>query len=105
MRRLALAGLATAALVAPAAAQLGNGLPECQRSYKEFWSALPAIAVKELTGAQLAAVHRYALRGYDGCTSGDQRVVTEDFFKRLAAIRAGKTEELFRQLDRSLPAK
>ena len=59
----------------------------------------------ELSGAQLAQMNRYALRGYDGCTSGDERFTTENFFKKLEAINPAKADEFFRDLEKSFPAK
>jgi hypothetical protein len=105
MNRLALALVAGAAFAAPAAAQIGSGLPECEANYKAFWSRLLVSGVKEFTGPQLAQIHRYALRGYDGCTSGDGRFKADTFFKRLEEIRPAKADEFFRDLERSFPAK
>jgi len=100
MRRLAFTLLALAALLGPAAAQLGTGLPECDRRYKEFWSR--AAAGKELTGGQLATVHRYALRAYDGCTSGDEHMLSGDFLNRLAGISGANADEALRDIGRAL---
>jgi hypothetical protein len=104
MKLVALAALAAIALAVPASAQVGSGVPECERNYRAFWTGmLPA--AKALTGPQLAQVHRYALRGYDGCTSGDERFKADDFFKRLEAIKSAKADEFFRELEKSFPAK
>jgi len=92
-------------MAAPASAQVGSGVPQCDGNYKAFWSATLPAAAKELSGAQLAAIHRLALRGYDGCTSGDERFVAQDFFKKLAEIRPAKADDLFRELEKSFPAK
>jgi hypothetical protein len=103
-RVFALCVFALGALAAPASAQIGSGVPKCERDYQEFWARMSSGPAKELSGAQLAQINRYALRGYDGCTSGDERF-TESFFKRLEAINPAKADEFFRELERSFPAK
>lgn len=105
MKLVALAVFAVAALAAPASAQIGSGVPECVRNYKAFSSSMLNGAGKEFSGAQLAEINRYALRGYDGCTSGDERFMAENFFKTLEAIRPEKADEFFRDLEKSFPAK
>jgi hypothetical protein len=105
MKRVALSVFACGALVAPALAQLGSGVPKCERDYQEFSARMLSGPAKELSGAQLAQMNRYALRGYDGCTSGDERFTTENFFKKLEAIDPAKADEFFRDLEKSFPAK
>ena len=106
MQRVALGLVALGALAASASAQIGSGAPKCERDYQEFWSRMSSSgAAKELSGAQLAQINRYALRGYDGCTSGDERFKGEDFFKKLEAINPAKADEFFRELEKSLAAK
>jgi hypothetical protein len=105
MKRVALSVFAYGALAAPALAQLGSGVPECERNYQEFSARMSSGPAKELSGAQLAQMNRFALRGYDGCTSGDERFTTANFFKKLEAIDPAKAEEFFRDLEKSFPAK
>src|SRR5947207_2618850 len=105
MRCVALSLVALGALAATASAQVGSGVPKCERDYQEFSARMSSGPAKELSGAQLAQMNRYALRAYDGCTSGDERFATENFFKRLEAIDPAKADEFFRDLERSFPAK
>jgi hypothetical protein len=105
MKRLVLAALALGAVAAPAAAQIGSGQPRCEEDYKEFLVRMSDGPAKELTGGQLAQISRYALRGYDGCTSGDERFTSGAFFKRFENLQAAKADEFFRELERSFPAK
>jgi hypothetical protein len=100
MKRLALAVLAAAAVSSPALAA------NCDKDYKEFWERTGREAfAKQLTGQQLAQLNRYALRGYDACSSGDERFNAENFFRKLDAQGLSKAEDLFRQLDRDSKAK
>jgi len=105
MKRVAVAVLAAAALAGTAAAQIGSGTPKCESDYKEFWGRMASGVAKELTGAQLAQLNRYALRGYDGCTSGDERFAARDVFKRLEAIDPKTADRFLRDLETSIPAK
>jgi hypothetical protein len=103
MKRIALALFAACALAAPALAQLGTRVPECERAYQGLWlGALPA-ANKDLSGADLAELHRYALRAYEGCTSGDERALADDVFKRLARVRPGNADAWLREMKKPLP--
>jgi hypothetical protein len=92
-------------IVGAASAQIGSGAPKCEADYKEFWQRMSNGAAKALTGAQLAQLNRYALRGYDGCTAGDEQLATETFFKKLGSIDPARADEFFREFERSLPAK
>jgi hypothetical protein len=105
MKQVVLSVFAAGALAAPALAQLGGGVPKCERDYQEFWVRMSSGPAKELSGAQLAQLNRYALRGYDGCTSGDERFTTENFFKKLEAINPAKADEFFKDLEKSFSAK
>jgi hypothetical protein len=105
MKRVVLSVFTFGALVAPAFAQLGGGVPNCERDYQDFWVRMSSGPAKELSGAQLAQMNRYALRGYDGCTSGDERFTTGSFFKKLEAINPAKADEFFRELEKSFPAR
>ena len=105
MKRIALALFAACALTAPASAQLGTSVPECERGYRELWLGVLPAANKDLTGTQLAELHRYALRAYEGCTSGDERASAEDVFKRLARVRPGNADAWLREMKKPLQAK
>jgi hypothetical protein len=105
MKWVALSVFAFGALAAPALAQLDSGVTKCEREYQDFWVRVSSGPAKELSGAQLAQINRYALRGYDGCTAGDERFMTENFFKKLEAIDPAKADEFFRDLEKSFPAK
>jgi hypothetical protein len=103
MKPLALALLTVSALATTASAQLGGGLPECERNYRGMWLSTLPTAAKDLTGRQLAEFHRYALRAYDGCTSGDEAAFAQAFFSQLAS--AANADQWIRDLARSLAAK
>ena len=105
MKRMAPALFVACALAAPASAQLGTGVPECERGYRQLWSGVLPVANKDLTGTQLAELHRYVLRAYEGCTSGDERAMAEDVFKRLARVRPGNAEAWLREMKKPLQAK
>ena len=92
-------------IAVPAFAQIGGGVPKCERDYQEFSVRMSNGPARELSGAQLAQLNRYALRGYDGCTSGDERFTTENFFKKLEAINPAKADEFFKDLEKSFSAK
>jgi hypothetical protein len=99
----AIAVLATWWLLGAAAAQVGRGSPRCERDYKEFWSKMSTGVASKLSGAQLAQLNRYALRGYDGCTSGDGRFTADNFFKKLEAIDPSRADEFLRNIEANLP--
>ena len=100
MKRLALAVFAVGALSAPAMAA------NCDKDYKEFWDRLSSQAsAKKLSGQEIAQLNRYALRGYDACSSGDERFTAESFFRKLTAQGSSKAEDLFKELDRKGAAK
>jgi hypothetical protein len=105
MKRIAPALFAACALCAPAAAQLGTRVPDCERGYRQVWLGVLPAANKDLTGTQLAELHRYALRAYEGCTSGDERASAEDVFKRLARVRPGHADAWLREMKKPLQAK
>jgi hypothetical protein len=105
MKRVVLSLFAFGALAVPAFAQIGGGVPKCERDYQAFSVRMSSGPAKELSGAQLAQMNRYALRAYDGCTSGDERFTTENFFKKLEVINPAKADEFFRELEKSFPAK
>src|SRR6516225_5368820 len=82
--------------VAPASAQLGSGLPDCDRTYRDIWLGALPVAAKDLAGGELVDLHRYALRAYDGCTSGDERSVAEQYLRQLQAIRGADSAQRLR---------
>jgi hypothetical protein len=101
MKRLTLAAVALAAFAVPASADLN-----CEKDFKAFWERLAKEApAKALTGAQYAQVSRTALRGYDACTSGDERFSAKNFFEKIDLNAPAKADELFRELDKNKPAK
>jgi len=77
MKRLILAGLAAAALSAPAMAA------DCAKDYKAFWDQIDREKYAKMSAEQFADLSRTALRGYDACTAGDERFTAENFFKKL----------------------
>lgn len=102
MKRLALAVIAVGALTTPASAQSLN----CDRDYKAFWDKMATNqAAKQLTAAQYAQLSRTAVRGYDACTSGDERFNVENFWKKLELISPAKASDIFKDLEKNLPAK
>ena len=109
MKRSALAlvaaSVAGCALIAPASAQVGSGVPDCDRTYRDMWLGMLPVAAKDLNGGELAELQRYALRAYDGCTSGDERTLAQDFLRRLDSVRGPDAAERLRALVKSLPPK
>ena len=100
MKRLALAVVAFAALSAPALAA------DCAKNYKDFWDKMTTNGpAKQLSGDQYAKLSRMALRGYDACTSGDERFTANNFFKKLESVSPAKADEFFKDLEKSFPAK
>jgi len=94
MKRFALAIVAVAAVAAPASAQNLN----CEKDFKEFWERISRQGAKDMTGKQLADVGRVAVRGYDACTSGDQRFNAKDFFDKLGPAGA-RPEDVFQEIN------
>jgi hypothetical protein len=93
MKRFVLAMLGIAAVGAAASAQNLN----CDADFKAFWERT-ATGAKQATGKQLADTARVAVRGYDACTSGDQRFNAKDFFDKLSPTGA-KSEDIFKELE------
>jgi hypothetical protein len=50
-------------------------------------------------------MNRVALRGFDSCTAGDEKFTAEGFFKKLAETPAAKADDIFREINKNLPAK
>jgi hypothetical protein len=106
MKRFALAALALAALAVPASAQTYGGAPACAKDYKDFWDKISNSGpAKQLSADQYAKLSRMALRGYDACTSGDERFTANNFFKKLESVSPAKADEFFKDLEKSFPAK
>jgi len=95
MKRFALAVIAVAAVGATASAQNLN----CDKDYRAFWDRMNQGSAKQLSAKQLADTNRVAVRGYDACTSGDQRFNAKDFFDKLGPAGA-KPDDIFKEIDR-----
>jgi hypothetical protein len=91
MKRLILAGLAAAALSAPAMAA------DCAKDYKSFWENLDRSKYAKMSAEQIADLSRTALRGYDSCTAGDERFTAQNFFKKLDQLGPNaKASDIFK---------
>ena len=76
MKRLLLAVGLIAALSGPAAAN-------CPQDYKIFWDKFDRSKYAKMSAEQIADLNRTALRGYDACTTGEERLWANNFFKQL----------------------
>ena len=88
MKRLALAVVAISALSAPALAA------NCAKDYKEFWENMDRARYAKMSAEQIADLSRTALRGYNSCTSGDERFTAPTSSRssmRLARMRRRPT--------------
>ena len=101
MKRLALAALACVAIVGPASAAENLN---CEKDFRAFWDRMISAGAK-LSGKELAAINRVAVRGYDACTAGDERFNAKNFFDKLTGQYGLKPEELFREMDSHSGAK
>ena len=91
MKRLALAVVAIGALSGPALAA------NCAKDYKAFWENFDRARYAKMSAEQIADLSRTALRGYDACTSGDERFTAANFFKKLdAAGPNAKASDIFK---------
>ena len=91
MKRLILAGLAAAAVSAPAMAA------DCAKDYKSFWENLDRSRFAKMSAEQIADLSRTALRGYDACTAGDERFTAQNFFKKLDQLGPNaKASDIFK---------
>ena len=91
MKRLILAGLAAAAVSAPAMAA------DCAKDYKSFWENLDRSRYAKMSAEQIADLSRTALRGYDACTAGDERFTAQNFFKKLDQLGPNaKASDIFK---------
>ena len=93
MKRFALAVITVAAVAGTASAQNLN----CDKDFRAFWDRVSNAGAKQLSGKQLADTARVAVRGYDACTSGDQRFNAKDFFDKLGPAGA-KPEDIFKEV-------
>jgi hypothetical protein len=69
---------------------------DCVKDYKEFWTNIDRETFAQLTAEQIADLSRTALRGYDGCTSGDERFSAENFSQKLDRSRYSKASGIFK---------
>jgi hypothetical protein len=91
MKRLVVAAIAFSALSAPALAA------NCAKDYKEFWENFDRSRYVKMSAEQIADLSRTALRGYDACTSGDERFTAQNFFKKLDAMGVNaKASDIFK---------
>ena len=91
MKRIALAVVALGALSAPAFAA------NCAKDYKDFWENMDRSRYSKLSAEQIADLSRTALRGYDACTSGDERFTADNFFKKLDQLGPNaKASDIFK---------
>ena len=90
MKKIALAIVGSAAFITPVSAENLN----CEKDFKAFWERMAGPGAKGVTGKQLADYGRYAVRGYDACTSGDQRFNAKDFFDKLGPAGAKSARRL-----------
>jgi hypothetical protein len=70
----------------------------CELNYKAFVERMSE-ASAQLSGKELADIHRVAVRGFDACTSGDQRFDAKGFFEKLGPA-GSKPEDIFKEFDR-----
>lgn len=93
MKRFALAAIALAALAAPASAENLN----CEKDFKAFWERMSGNGAK-LSGKELADINRVAVRGFDACTSGDERFNAKNFFEKISQY-GSKPEDIFKSVN------
>lgn len=90
---------AVVATTAAAVAQQSPLTPHaCELNYRSFVERMSEASSK-LSGKELADIHRVAVRGFDACTSGDQRFDAKGFFEKLGPA-GGKPEDIFKEFDR-----
>ena len=99
MRHILVSAATVVAVSAAAVAQHSPLTPHaCEINYKAFTERMSGAASK-LSGKELADIHRVAVRGFDACTSGDQRFDAKGFFEKLGPA-GGKPEDIFKEFDR-----
>src|SRR4249919_2123000 len=89
MKRIVLGTVVAVALSAPVMAA------DCAKDYKDFWQNLDRQKFAKMSAEQIADLSRTALRGYDACTSGDERFTADNFFKKLDSERYAKASDVF----------
>jgi hypothetical protein len=67
MQRFALAGLVALAVIAPGALP-GQGTVGCAEAYRNYLGVLQR---RKISPDERKALHRWALRAYDACETGD----------------------------------
>ena len=90
MKRLALAIVAFGILGTPAMAA------NCAKDYKDFWENFDRSRYAKMSSEQIADLSRTALRGYEACNSGDERISAGNFFKKLDAEHYSKASDIFK---------
>ena len=91
MKRFAFALLAAGVLSAPALAA------DCAKDYKDFVLNLNRDKLAAMSAEEIADLSRTALRGFDACTSGDERFTAENFFRKLDELGPhSKSSDIFR---------
>jgi hypothetical protein len=90
MKRLMLAAVAAAALSTPALAV------DCANDYKQFVINLNREKLAAMSAEEIADLSRTALRGYEACTSGDERFTAQNFFRKLDELGPhSKSSDIF----------
>jgi hypothetical protein len=90
MQRLILAAVAAAALSSPALAA------DCANDYKQFVINLDHNKLAAMSAEEIADLSRTALRGYEACTSGDERFTAQNFFRKLDELGPhSKSSDIF----------
>jgi hypothetical protein len=98
MRRILVSVAAIVAVPMATVAQSPLTPHACELNYKAFVGRMSEASSK-LSGRELADIHRVAVRGFDACTSGDQRFDAKGFFEKLGPA-GGKPEDIFKEFDR-----
>ncbi len=98
MRYISFSAAAVFAVTTAAVAQSPLTPHACELNYKAFVERMSGAASK-LSGKELSDIHRVAVRGFDACTSGDQKFDAKGFFEKLGPA-GGKPEDIFKEFDR-----
>jgi len=69
----------------------------CATDYKAFWERFAAQGAK-MEAKEVVEINRVALRGFDACTSGDQRFNAKDFFEKLGQ-GGSKPEDILKSIE------
>jgi len=100
MRPILFSAAAVFAVTIAAVAQSPLSPHACELNYKAFVDRMSGGAASKLSGKELADIHRVAVRGFDACTSGDQKFDAKGFFEKLGPA-GGKPEDIFKEFDRA----